>query len=140
MRRKLIFVFLFFHNYIYIYTKGRIGKNLNGRPCLILETVGAKTQLIRKNVLVYLKEGNEICLIASRGGSERNPGWYYNLKKNDTSVISIGTQKFEVNSREVFNEERAEWWTKMDYLNNGGYQRYQQRTSRLIPVMVLTIT
>jgi deazaflavin-dependent oxidoreductase (nitroreductase family) len=96
--------------------------------------------LIRKNVLVYLKEGNEICLIASRGGSERNPGWYYNLKKNDTSVISIGTQKFEVNSREVFNEERAEWWAKMDYLNNGGYQRYQQRTSRLIPVMVLTIT
>ena len=64
MKRKLIFAFLFFHNYIYIYTKGRIGKNLNGRPCLILETIGAKTQLIRKNVLVYLKEGNEICLIA----------------------------------------------------------------------------
>ena len=55
-------------------------------------------------------------------------------------MISIGTQKFEVNSREVFNEERAEWWAKIDYLNNGGYQRYQQRTSRLIPVMVLTIT
>ena len=39
---------------------------------------------------------------------------YYNLKKNETSVISIGTQKFEVNSREVFNEERDEWWAKMD--------------------------
>lgn len=140
MRRKLIFLFLFFHNYIYIYSRGRIGKNLNGRPCLILETIGAKTGLVRKNVLVYLKEGNEICLVASRGGSDRNPGWYYNLKKNKISTVSIGTEKFQVSSREVFNEERREWWNKMDYLNDGGYERYQNRTDRLIPIMLLNIT
>ena len=140
MRRILLFVFLFFHNYIYIYTNGRIGKNLNGRPCLILETVGAKTELVRKNVLVFLREGNEICLVASRGGSERNPGWYYNLKKNRNSVISIGTERFEVTSKEIFDEERREWWLKMDYLNNGGYGRYQQRTNRKIPLMLLSIS
>jgi len=140
MSRILIFVYLFFHNYIYIYTNGRIGKNLNGRPCLILETTGAKTKLVRKNVLVFLREGNEICLVASRGGSERNPGWYYNLKKNRNSVIFIGTERFEVTSREIFEEERHEWWLKMDYLNNGGYGRYQQRTNRKIPVMILSIS
>jgi len=79
MRRYIIFTFLFFHNYIYIYSKGRIGKSLNGRPCLILESTGAKTQLIRKNVLVYLKENDEICIVASKGGSINNPGWYHNL-------------------------------------------------------------
>jgi deazaflavin-dependent oxidoreductase (nitroreductase family) len=140
MTRILIFVFLFFHNYIYIFTNGRIGKNLNGRPCLILESIGAKTQLLRKNVLVFLREGDEICLIASRGGSERNPGWYYNLKKNTNSTISIGTERFEVTSREIFGEERHEWWVKMDYLNNGGYGRYQERTKRIIPVIILSIT
>ncbi len=140
MKRKLIFLFLFFHNYTYIYSKGRIGKNLNGRPCLILETIGAKTQLVRKNVLVYLKEGNEICLVASRGGSERNPGWYYNLKKSHISTISIGTDKYQVTSREIFNEERNEWWIKMDYLNSGGYESYQKRTDRKIPIMILTLT
>jgi deazaflavin-dependent oxidoreductase (nitroreductase family) len=140
MKRKIIFIYLFFHNFIYIYSNGRIGKNLNGRPCLILETVGAKTKLIRKNVLVYLKEGNEICLVASRGGSEKNPGWYHNLKNNKVSIISIGTEKFEVTSREVFNEERIEWWVKMDFLNNGGYEEYQKRTERIIPIMILTIT
>jgi deazaflavin-dependent oxidoreductase (nitroreductase family) len=140
MKRKIIFIYLFFHNFIYIYSNGRIGKNLNGRPCLILETVGAKTKLIRKNVLVYLKEGNEICLVASRGGSEKNPGWYHNLKNNKVSIISIGTEKFEVTSREVFNEERIEWWVKMDFLNNGGYEEYQKRTERIIPIMILSIT
>jgi len=140
MKRKIIFIYLFFHNFIYIYSNGRIGKNLYGRPCLILETVGAKTKLIRKNVLVYLKEGNEICLVASRGGSEKNPGWYHNLKNNKVSIISIGTEKFEVTSREVFNEERIEWWVKMDFLNNGGYEEYQKRTERIIPIMILSIT
>ena len=140
MKGKIIFIYLFFHNFIYIYSNGRIGKSLNGRPCLILETVGAKTKLIRKNVLVYLKEGNEICLVASRGGSEKNPGWYHNLKNNKVSIISIGTEKFEVTSREVFNEERIEWWVKMDFLNNGGYEEYQKRTERIIPIMILSIT
>ena len=140
MRRKLLFVFLFFHNYIYIYSKGRIGKNLAGRPCLILETVGAKTGLIRKNVLVFLKEGNKICLVASRGGTDRNPGWYYNLKKNQIATVSVGVERFQVSAIEIFNEERKEWWEKMDYLNKGGYEGYQNRTNRTIPVMVLNIT
>ena len=140
MRRYIIFTFLFFHNYIYIYSKGRIGKSLNGRPCLILESTGAKTQLIRKNVLVYLKENDEICIVASKGGSINNPGWYHNLKKNPSATIYIGTSKIEVTAREITDDERLEWWKKMDYLNNGGYENYQKRTQRTIPVMLLSET
>jgi len=99
MKRYLLFLFLFFHNYIYIYSNGRIGKFLNNRPCLILHTTGAKTNLERKNVLVFLKEDNEICIVASKGGSDTNPGWYHNLK-NILSVKSKLERKFKAVSRE----------------------------------------
>ena len=128
MRRYLIFAFLFFHNYIYIYSNGRVGKFLQGRPCLILFSTGAKTNLLRKNVLVFMKEGNEICLVASKGGSPTNPGWYHNLKVNPKCEIQIGKKKYTAFAREVFDEEREDWWSKMDYMNKGGYSNYQQQS------------
>ena len=140
MRRYFIFAFLFFHNYTYIYSKGRLGKELNGRPCLILHTEGAKTKKERKNVLVYLKEGKEICIVASKGGSDRNPGWYHNLKANPECTVRIGKNVYKASSREIFENERLEWWKKMDYLNRGGYSEYQKRTSRIIPVIILSIS
>ena len=101
MKRKLIFVFLFFHNYIYIYTKGRIGKNLNGRPCLILETVGAKTQSsvigeVKVEVLLN-KEGNfrgtifnrqnEIQYSAEEEGYTQGVGLSYQVNFNNLSGL-----------------------------------------------------
>ena len=91
-KRYSIFLFLFFHNYLYIYSDGRFGKFLNNRPCLILHTKGAKTQIERKNVLVFLKEGNEICLIASKGGNKNNPGWYHNLIKFQECKVQISNR------------------------------------------------
>ena len=140
MKRYLLFLFLFFHNYIYIYSNGRIGKFLSNRPCLILYTTGAKTNLERKNVLVFLKEDNEICIVASKGGSDTNPGWYHNLKKYPECEVQIGRDKFKAVSREIYEDERNEWWNKMDYINNGGYSAYQNRTERKIPVLVLNIS
>ena len=140
MRRYLIFLFLFFHNYIYIYSNGRIGQFLQGRPCLILYSIGAKTNLLRKNVLVFMKEAEQICLVASKGGSPTNPGWYHNLISNPKCEIQIGKNKFNAIAREVFDDEREEWWHKMDYMNKGGYSNYQVRTSRKIPVFVLSLS
>ena len=140
LRRYFFLGIIYIHNYLYIYSDGRFGKFLNNRPCLILYTKGAKTQIERKNVLVFLKEGNEICLVASKGGNKNNPGWYHNLKKFQKCKIQIGRDSFEANAREVLNEERSEWWAKMDFMNRGGYSAYQTLTSRKIPVMVLTIS
>ena len=140
MKRKLTFLFLFFHNYIYIFSDGLVGKMLFGRPCLILNTTGAKTNKLRKNVLVFLREENKVCLIASKGGSPSNPGWYYNLKKNPNCIVQIGSKKYNAVADEVFDSESEDWWLKMDYLNNGGYTAYQKRTNRIIPVLVLKIS
>ncbi|MDA2969665.1 MAG: nitroreductase family deazaflavin-dependent oxidoreductase [Actinomycetota bacterium] len=140
MKRKLIFLFLFFHNYIYIYSNGLIGKMLYGRPCLILHSIGAKTKKQRKNVLVFLREENFVCIVASKGGSPSNPGWYYNLKKNSKCIVQIGNKKYNATAREIFNSEREEWWAKMDYLNNGIYTSYQKRTERVIPLLILELS
>ena len=140
MRRKIIFFILFLHNYIYIYSKGRFGKTISDRPCLILESIGGKTGKLRKNVLVYLREKDNICVVASKGGNPKNPGWYHNLKNNPDATIQIGRERFDVTATEIFELERIEWWKKMDYMNNGIYDQYQGRTSRKIPVMLLKIT
>ena len=140
MRRKIIFFVLFLHNYIYIYSNGRFGKTISDRPCLILESIGGKTGKLRKNVLVYLKEENLICVVASKGGNPKNPGWYHNLINNPEAKIQIGRERFNVVAREIFDLERIEWWKKMDFMNNGVYEQYQNRTSRKIPVMLLQIT
>ncbi len=140
MRRKLIFFILFLHNYTYIYTNGRIGKTISDRPCLILESIGGRTGKLRKNVLVFLRENNSFCIVASKGGSPNNPGWYHNLKNNEDAIIQIGRERFNVKAKEIFGSERTEWWKKMDFMNNGVYEQYQNRTSRKIPVMLLEIT
>ena len=134
------FIFIYIHNYVYIYSKGLIGKTIFGRPCLILFTQGAKTGVERKNVLAYLKEYNSFCIVASNGGREKNPGWYHNLKSNPKCEIQIGKKKFSGKAIQIDNEEYSEWWKKMDHMNDGGYTSYQKRTERKIPLMVIRIT
>ena len=134
------FIFIYIHNYVYIYSKGLIGKTIFVRPCLILFTQGAKTGVERKNVLAYLKESNSFCIVASNGGREKNPGWYHNLKSNPKCEIQIGKNKFSGKAIQIDNEEYSEWWKKMDHMNDGGYTSYQKRTERKIPLMVIRIT
>ena len=140
IKRYSFFLFLYFHNYLYIFSDGRFGKFLSNRPCLILYSKGAKTQLERKNVLVFLRDGNEICLIASKGGNKKNPGWYLNLKKFRKCKVHFGRDTFDANAREIYDDERIEWWNKMDFMNRGGYSAYQKLTERKIPVLLLTLS
>ena len=134
------FLFIYIHNYVYIYSEGLIGKTIFGRPCLILFTQGAKTGLERKNVLAYLKESNSFCIVASNGGREKNPGWYHNLKSNPQCEIQVGRNKFSGSAIQIHDEEYLDWWKKMDYMNDGGYTSYQKRTERKIPLILINVT
>ena len=134
------FLFIYCHNYVYIYSNGSIGKTISGRPCLILFSKGAKTKLERKNVLVFLRESNSFCIVASNGGRERNPSWYHNLKEYPNCEFQVGKEKFIGKAVQIHDEEYDEWWKKMDILNKGGYSSYQRRTERKIPLMLIKIT
>ena len=65
----------------------------------------------------------------------------YLLKEGAVEILSEnGTRVGYVNAKEVFGEEREDGWLKMDYMNNGGYSNYQQRTKRKIPVLILNLS
>lgn len=134
------FLFIYIHNYVYIYSKGTIGKTIFGRPCLILFSTGAKTGKERKNVLAYLRENNSFCIVGSNGGREKNPGWYHNLKKNPDCEFQIGRKKYLGQATQIHDDEYIEWWKKMDHMNDGGYTSYQKRTERKIPLILINIT
>ena len=122
----------------FLLTGGRL-KFLNfGFPCLLLYTTGAKSGLERKTVLTYFKENNEYYLIASNGGSDRHPSWFYNLKKYPEVKIIIDGEKINVLAEEIVNQDKKEYWIKINYLFNSRYDKYQKSTTREIPVFRLS--
>jgi len=121
----------------FLLTGGRL-KFLNfGFPCLLLHTTGAKSGIERKTVLTYLKENNEYYLIASNGGSDNHPSWFYNLKKYPNVKIIIDGEKINVLAEEITDQDKKEYWIKINSLFNGRYDKYQNSTDREIPVFRL---
>ena len=122
----------------FLLTGGRL-KFLNfGFRCLLLYTTGAKSGLERKTVLTYFKENNEYYLIASNGGSDRHPSWFYNLKKYPEVKIIIDGEKINVLAKEIVNQDKKEYWIKINSLFNSRYDKYQKSTTREIPVFRLS--
>ncbi|MEC7820768.1 MAG: nitroreductase/quinone reductase family protein [Actinomycetota bacterium] len=122
----------------YLLTGGRI-KFLNfGFPCLLLYTTGAKSGLERRTVLTYFIENNEYYLIASNGGSDKHPSWFYNLKKCPTVKIVVDGKKYSVLAEEISSQDKKEYWKKINKFFSGRYDKYQNSTDREIPVFRLS--
>lgn len=129
------------HNLIYRKTHGRIGHHILGAPpSLLLHTVGAKTGQPRTTSLSYARDGDSYLIVASNGGAERYPGWYHNLRKRLDCEINIGPQRFAVTARRVTPDDPdyARMWQLVNKNNADRYNNYQSRTSRPIPIFVLT--
>ena len=110
---------------------------LVGLPILQLTTVGARTNQPRTLPLVGIMDNERIALIASRFGSEHNPGWYYNLKKNPECVARWNGRTAIYNAREAEGNEREKYW-QLAVSYYAGYDKYKERAApRKIPVMVL---
>jgi len=116
---------------------GTEATELNGRPIILLTTVGAKTGKLRKTPLMRVEHQGQYAVVASLGGAPKHPVWYHNIKKNPRVELQDKTVTKEYDAREVFGEEKAEWWERAveafpDYAD------YQKKTEREIPVFVLT--
>jgi F420H(2)-dependent quinone reductase len=132
---------LMLHDKIYKGTNGRIGHKIPfGPPNLLLHTVGAKTGLQRTNSLTYAKDGDTYLVVASKGGDPKAPGWYHNLKAKPDIEINVGPQRFGVTAKPVLPDDPdyARLWEIVNKNNANRYKNYQTRTSRPIPVIVLT--
>jgi F420H(2)-dependent quinone reductase len=128
------------HDVVYRKTNGWIGHRALGIPSLLLHTVGAKTGMARTTSLTYARDGEDYLIVASKGGDPRAPGWYHNLRKNPDVEINVGPRRFGVTARPVLpaDPEYSRLWQIVNKNNSDRYAAYQKKTSRPIPVVVLT--
>lgn len=134
---------LMLHDKLYKSTNGRIGHTIPGGPSnLILHTIGAKTGQQRANTLSYARDGDDYLVVASKGGDPKAPGWYHNLKANPKVEINVGPKRFGVTARAVTPDDPdyARLWQIVNNMpgNKNRYIGYQKRTSRPLPVIVLS--
>lgn len=125
------------HAAVYRATNGLIGHRFPGSPpVLLLDHVGAKSRRLRTSPLVYALDGEDVILVASKGGYPRNPGWFHNLMANPDTTVQIGSSRRPVHARVANAEERERLWPKVVEVYSG-YQDYQGRTEREIPLVIL---
>ncbi|MBM32543.1 MAG: hypothetical protein CL764_06810 [Chloroflexi bacterium] len=135
-RPYLIVSFGKIHKWLYLISSGKIFGNLGNLPVLILNTKGRTTGRIIKTVLVYFSDQGKIFIIASFGGNPKNPSWFLNIQKNPYISIQIKNEKINCFARILSKEEKDLIWPKI-ILFYSGYERYQNSTSREIPVIEL---
>ena len=114
----------------------RVGAGLRKpAPVCLLTTIGRKSGQPRTAPLIYLRRGDSFVVVASQGGSAKNPAWYLNLRDNPQVTIQIGKEKHDLVARTATEAERAELWP--DLVDTyADYDTYAAWTERTIPVVI----
>ena len=128
------------HQWLYSRSGGRVGHRLIGVPSLLLRTTGRKSGTVRTSALVYAKDGDSYLLVASNGGADRPPGWLFNIQAQPKVEIQIGTVTKSATATVVDagDPRYPRLWKAVNDNNHGRYDGYQAKTSRPIPVVVVT--
>jgi len=125
------------HTIAYRATRGVVGHRFPGAPpMLLLDHVGAKSGTRRTSPLVYVRDGDDVVIVASKGGHPKHPAWYHNLRAHPDTVVQIGGERRPVRARVAGADERGRLWDRA-LQTYGGYRDYQRRTDREIPLVVL---
>jgi deazaflavin-dependent oxidoreductase (nitroreductase family) len=126
-----------FHRLVFDLSKGKVTGKASGMPVLKLTTIGRKSGQRRATMLTSpLVEGDNVVLVASYGGDDRDPQWYSNLVAHpDVDVVMSGWSK-SMRARLAEGDERTRLWEALT-ANHTRYAGYQRKTSRQIPVVVL---
>ena len=116
---------------------GRVGGNFEGKTLLLLHTKGAKSGQERINPLACIRDDDRFAIIASKGGSDTHPDWYYNVIANPQVTVEVGTETFQAHATAAEEPERTRLYNKMVEVMPG-FDGYRRKTTRIIPVIVLT--
>jgi deazaflavin-dependent oxidoreductase (nitroreductase family) len=117
--------------------EGRVGGMFEGVPLLLLHHTGAKSGKSRVNPLAYQSDNGRYVIFASKGGAPTNPHWYHNLKSQPNVTIEVGTDTIDVIAGEASGEERERLF-RAQVERVPQFDEYEQKTDRVIPVVVLT--
>ena len=121
---------------IYEKTDGRIGSRIGRAQLLLLRCKGRKSGVIRTVELLYVEDGDNLVVIGSKGGSDTPPAWLVNLQATPQAEVQVGRVRWQVMARIAGPSERARLWRKATEVWPG-YDAYQRRSSRQIPVVIL---
>jgi len=115
-------------------TGGRaMNRFLGGFPVCIVTARGARSGKVRRIALIHLPHGENKLLVASQGGMDKMPGWYYNIAANPEVRIMVDGEEKTYRARRVSDEEKAALWPHLCSLYPD-FDEYQARTDRNIPV------
>jgi deazaflavin-dependent oxidoreductase (nitroreductase family) len=116
---------------------GVVGGVFEGMPILLLHHVGAKSGTARVAPLVYLADGGRYVIFASKGGAPEHPSWFHNLKARPQTKVEVGTEVIDVVASEATGDERDRLYSAQVKVAPQ-FAEYQTKTTRRIPVVVLT--
>jgi len=112
-----------------------LGSTFQNIPVALLTTTGRKSGQPRVSPLYFLHDGDRVIVAASRGGSDKNPLWYLNLKANSKVSVQIKKEVLDLIARDATDDERAHYWPQLVKMYPS-YQDYQSYTDRTIPIVV----
>jgi deazaflavin-dependent oxidoreductase (nitroreductase family) len=137
LRRFLIRAMSRAHGGVYRISVGRLFGRVAGMPVLLLTTTGRESGRPRTATLTYFRDGDDLVVIGSFGGSDLPPGWWLNFQRDPRASVLIGGMTSRVTARAATAEEHDRLWPLV-IETNPGYARYQKRTVRPIPIVLLT--
>jgi deazaflavin-dependent oxidoreductase (nitroreductase family) len=117
--------------------EGKVGGPYAGVPLLLLTTTGAKSGEPRINPVAYNTDGERLVVLASKSGAPIHPDWYHNIVAHPDVRVEIGTESFEARVTVAEGAERDELFAKRVAVMPN-FAEYQAKTTRTIPVVVLT--
>jgi deazaflavin-dependent oxidoreductase (nitroreductase family) len=122
--------------YMYRRSDGEgFGSKIQGIPVALLTTTGRTSGQPRVSPLYFHRDGDTVVVAASKGGSDKNPMWYLNLKANRKVQVQIKKEVLDLTARDATDEERAKYWPKLVEMYPT-YEDYQSWTDRTIPLVV----
>jgi deazaflavin-dependent oxidoreductase (nitroreductase family) len=116
--------------------EGRVGGYFEGAPMVLIHHIGAKSSTERVNPLVYLPDGEDMVIAATKGGSPTNPDWCHNLRAHPRITVEVGTETFPVEAVEASGADRDDLWRRLVELRPG-FASYETKTSRVFPMFRL---
>lgn len=117
-------------------SRGKESKPLNGRPLLLLTTIGARSDQLRTTPLMYIPDGERLLIIASNAGAPKHPDWYHNLVAHPRVTVEVGNETYEATAHVIEEPERESLWKRIVELYPF-FIEHQEKITRHIPIVAL---
>jgi deazaflavin-dependent oxidoreductase (nitroreductase family) len=115
---------------------GKVGGQFEGAPLLLLHSTGAKSGQARVSPTMYLADGDNLVVFASKGGAPTSPDWYHNLVANPRASVEVADRTVNVVAHVADGDTRDRLWSRQKALFPQ-FAEYEAKTTRQIPVVVL---